>query len=120
MFTKRDFFYNFAAPQSCDAPLDVAFLVESSENISPNDFQRIKDFMKDAVKYLLTTEGEQQVGVTLYSTEATNEITFGQYSSELDFNEAIDDLPHEKGEPRLENALEFASSKVFTAEGGNE
>ena len=97
----------------------MAFLVESSENISPSAFQKVKNFIKDAVKYLLTNGGEQQVGVILYSTEPTKEIAFGQYSSEFDFNEAIDKLPHEKGEARLDKALQFAS-KMFPDDEGKE
>ena len=95
----------------------MAFVVESSENVSPSAFQRVKNFIKDAVKYLLTNGGEQQVGVILYSSEATKEIAFGQYSSEFDFNEAIDKLPLEKGEARLDKALQFAS-KIFTDDEG--
>lgn len=111
-------FFNFVAPQSCDIPLDVVFLVESSENVSPNAFLKVKDFIKDAIKCLLTSGGEQQVGVILYSGEATKEITFGQYSSEFDFNEAIDKLPLEKGEARLDKALQLASSEMFADDGG--
>ena len=96
----------------------MAFLVESSESIPADGFQKIKDFIKDAVKYLLTIEGEQQVGVILYSNEATKQINFGQYQSVFDFNEAINNLPHEKGQARLDKALRFASSKVFTDDKG--
>ena len=91
--------------------------MESSENISPSAFQRVKGFLKDVVRYLLTTASDRQVGVILYNSEATKEIAFGQYTSEFGFNEAIDKLPHEKGQPRIEAALQLAA-EMFASSGG--
>ena len=91
--------------------------MESSENISPSAFQRVKGFLKDVVRYLLTTASDRQVGVILYNSEATKEIAFGQYTSEFGFNEAIDKLPHEKGQPRIEAALQLAA-EMFATSGG--
>lgn len=107
------------APQSCDVSLDVAILVESSANVPPNDFQNMKDFMKDTVKYLLVFEGEQQVSIILYGSQATTRVAFGQYHSEFDFRKIIDSLPLQKGLARLDKALQFVSSQVFTAKGGD-
>ena len=107
------------APQSCDVSLDVAILVESSANVPPNDFQNMKDFIKDTVKYLLAFEGEQQVSIILYGSQATTRVAFGQYHSEFDFNKIIDSLPLQKGLARLDKALQFVSSQVFTAKGGD-
>ena len=73
--------------------------------------------MKDTIRYLLTTIEDQRVGVILYSSEARNEIAFGQFSSEFGFNEAIDKLPLEKGQPRLDLAFNIAE-KVFADSGG--
>ncbi|KAL9966798.1 hypothetical protein ACROYT_G024919 [Oculina patagonica] len=109
---------NAAAPQTCDVPLDVAFLVESSDNMSPRDYQRIKDFVKEASTYLLTNGGEQQVGVILFNNEASIRIKFGQYVSEFDLNQAIDNLPLEKGRAQIDKALQVASTELFTDVGG--
>ena len=91
--------------------------MESSENISPRDYQRIKDFVKEAATYLLASSDEQQVGVIVFNGEATINIKFGQYFSEFDFNRAIDNLPLKRGPAKLETALRIAS-KLFTAEEG--
>ena len=107
------------APQSCDVSLDVAILVESSANVPPNEFQNMKDFIKDIVKYLLAFEGEQQVSIILYGSQATTRVAFGQYHSEFDFKKIIDSLPLQKGLARLDNALQFVFSQVFTAKGGD-
>ena len=107
------------APQSCDVSLDVAILVESSANVPSNDFQNMKDFIKDTVKYLLAFEGEQQVSIILYGSQATTRVAFGQYHSEFDFRKIIDSLPLQKGLARLDKALQFVSSQVFTAKGGD-
>lgn len=113
----RDFSFFLPAPLLCAVPLKVVFLVESSENISPPAFRRVKGFLKDVVRYLLTTAGERQVGVVLYNSEATKEIAFGRYNSEFGFNEAIDKLPHEKGQPRIDTALQLAA-EMFATSGG--
>ena len=91
--------------------------MESSENISPSAFQRVKGFLKDVVRYLLTTASDRQVGVILYNSEATKEIAFGQYTSEFGFNEAVDELPQEKGQPRIDAALQLAA-EMFATSGG--
>ena len=92
--------------------------MESSDNISPRDYQRIKDFVKEAASYLLTNGGEQQVGVILFNSEATIRFKFGQYYSEFDFNRVIDNLPLEKGPGQIHKALHIASTKLFTDVGG--
>lgn len=84
----------------------------------PRDYQRIKDFVKEASTYLLTNGGEQQVGVILFNDEATIRIKFGQYYSELDLNQAIDDLPLEKGKAQIDKALQVAHTELFTDAGG--
>lgn len=109
---------DFVAPQTCDVPLDVAFLVESSDNMSPRDYQRIKDFVKEASTYLLTSGGEHQVGIILFNDEGTVQIKFGQYYSEIDLNQAIDNLPLEKGNAQIDKALHVASTELFTDVGG--
>ncbi|CAH3124523.1 unnamed protein product [Pocillopora meandrina] len=108
---------NAAAPKTCDVPLDVAFLVESSENISPRDYKRIKDFIKEAATYLSRSDNEQQVGVIVFNTEAKISIKFGQYWSEYDFDRAIDDLPLNTGPSQFDTALRVAT-KLFTAKNG--
>jgi len=92
--------------------------VESSDNISPRDYQRIKDFVKEAATYLLTNGGQQQVGVILFNSEATIRFKFGQYYSEFDFNRVIDNLPLEKGLGQIHKALHIASTELFTDVGG--
>ena len=92
--------------------------MESSDNISPRDYQRIKDFVKEAATYLLSNGGEQQVGVILFNSKATTRFKFGQYYSEFDFNRVIDNLPLEKGLGQIHKALQMASTKLFTDEGG--
>ena len=93
--------------------------MESSDNISPRDYQRIKDFVKEAAAYLLTNGGEQQVGVILFNSEATIRFKFGQYYSEFDFNRAIDNLPLEKGLGQIHKALQIATTELFTDVGGS-
>lgn len=92
-------------------------MVESSENISPRDYKRIKDFIKEAATYLSRSDNEQQVGVIVFNTEAKISIKFGQYWSEYDFDRAIDDLPLNTGPSQLDTALRVAT-KLFTAENG--
>ena len=92
--------------------------MESSDNISPRDYQRIKDFVKEAATYLLTNGGEQQVGVIVFNSEAVIRIAFGQYHSEFDFNRAIDNLPLGKGLGQIQKALHIASTQLFTDAGG--
>lgn len=114
MYRNLSSILRFVAPQTCDVPLDVAFMVESSDNMSPRDYQRIKDFVKEASTYLLTNGGEQQVGVILFNDEASIRIKFGQYVSEIDLNQAIDNLPLEKGKAQIDKALQVASTELFT------
>lgn len=93
--------------------------MESSDNISPRDYQRIKDFVKEAAAYLLTNGGEQQVGVILFNSEATIRFKLGQYYSEFDFNRVIDNLPLEEGLGQIHKALNIATTKLFTDVGGS-
>ena len=66
----------------------------------------------------MTNGGEQQVGVILFNSNATIQISFGQYYSEFDLNNAIDNLPLKKGRAQIDKALRLASTKLFTSEEG--
>lgn len=92
--------------------------MESTDNISPQDYQRIKDFVKAAATYLLSNSGEQQVGVILFNSDAVIRIEFGRYYSEFDFSRAIDNLPLGKGLGQIQKALHIASTQLFTDAGG--
>ena len=91
----------------------------SSENVSPKNYQKIKDFIKKTSKYLSIGGGEDRVAIILYGTEVSVVITFDQHYSEFDLYELIDNLPPMNGKARIDKALRVASSTLFTVEGGS-
>ena len=92
--------------------MDVAFLVDSSGSMDSKGYQKQKTAVKVLANSLdLSLSG--RAALILYSNSASIKARFGQYDSNEVFQNAVDQLPHEKGRTRIDLALVTARRQIF-------
>lgn len=73
---------------------DIVFIVDSSSEVSRENYNKEKGFIKSLAKTLNLSSGKTRASVIVYSGVASLEIRFNAYSNSTTFNKAVDDLPY--------------------------
>ena len=111
------FFYS--APEKCQAPLDLIFLLDASGSVGKDNYLKEKDFIKIvASRYELETTS--QAAVIQFSGTASNAILLGSTKTALSFASAVDNIPYASGWTRIDLALRLAYNEYFSSEVSND
>lgn len=94
---------------------DYAFLMDASRSILPDEFQLLKNYVKDVIDYLSIGPALTHVGVIEYSKSAKMELAFDKSYDKEEIKRIVDKVPHTKGITRIDLALQVASQELFTA-----
>lgn len=94
---------------------DYAFLMDASRSILPDEFQLVKNYVKDVIDYLSIGPALTHVGVIEYSKSAKMELAFDKSYDREEIKRIVDKVPHTKGITRIDLALQVASQELFTA-----
>lgn len=100
-----------------DVPGDLIFLIDSSGSIYPEDYQKMKDFMKSLVQKSNIGKDQVHVGVLQYSTEQKLVFPLIQYYTKDQLSKAIDDMQQIGGGTHTGKAIAVVS-KYFDAQNG--
>ena len=107
------------APEKCQAPLDLIFLLDASGSVGANNYLKEKEFIKIvASRYNLATIS--QAAVIPFSNQATNDVPLGSTNTSLLFATAVDNIPYEARYTRIDLALRLAYDEYLSSEGSNE
>ena len=93
--------------------MDVAFIIDSSGSIGEIDYLKQKNFVNEAAKSFGLAPDQSRAAIVLYSTTASVKARFGQYNTTENFAKAVDALPYEGGETRIDKALDLAATDIF-------
>ena len=91
----------------------MAFIIDSSGSIGRRNYRKEKEFVKAVAKSFGIGAGQSQGAIVLYSNSASVKARFGKHSSLEEFQRAVDQLPHERGQTRIDKALALAGSDIF-------
>ena len=97
--------------------MDVAFLVDSSGSISGKNYRKVKEFVSNLASNFNISPGGSRAAVVLYSTQATTEIKFTDYTSSESFAAAVQRLKHQRGYTRIDLALQRTYYDLFGLRG---
>ena len=97
---------------------DYSFLVDASGSILPEEFEKLKTFIKGVVNYLRIGPDLTHVGLIEYSRSAKMQFSFTTSFDKEEIKRLVDDVPHTAGITRIDLALKVASEQLFTSEGG--
>uniref|UniRef100_A0A8C5YKE6 Collagen type VI alpha 6 chain n=1 Tax=Marmota marmota marmota TaxID=9994 RepID=A0A8C5YKE6_MARMA len=106
------------AEEACkDMKADIMFLVDSSGSIGPENFQKMKIFMKNLVSKSQIGADRVQIGVVQFSDINKEEFQLNRFTTQSDISNAIDQMAH-IGETTLTGgALTFVSQYFSPAKG---
>ena len=98
---------------SCVNGVDIAFLMDSSESITNEDFEREKTAVKEIAESFLSASQDSRAGVIMYSGRPELSVDFISQSDFGNFKSAVDALFHRRSMTRIDLALRYASESLF-------
>lgn len=84
---------------------DVVFVVDSSNEVTPQDYAKEKEFVKSVARALNLAPQKSRAAVVIYSDYATTPINFADYQTTDRFNDAVDNVIHIRRTRRMDRAL---------------
>ena len=109
----------FTAPEKCQAPLDLIFLLDASGSVGEDNYLKEKEFIKIvASRYELASTSS--AAVIPFSSQATNEVRLGSMRTALSFATAVDNIPYDALYTRIDLALNLTFEEYFSPEVSNE
>ncbi|XP_062980913.1 collagen alpha-6(VI) chain-like [Elgaria multicarinata webbii] len=115
---KNEVVQDLCSEEACkEMKADIMFLMDSSGSIGPDNFEKMKDFMKMLVNKTDVGPDRVQIGVAQFSDINKGEFPLNKYYAKTDINEAIGRLSL-IGETTLTGgALRFVSEYFEPAKG---
>ncbi|KAI9521245.1 hypothetical protein NQZ68_007559 [Dissostichus eleginoides] len=87
---KDDIITDICSPEACnDKPGDLLFLIDSSGSIDPQDYEKMKDFMKSVITKSAVAQDNVHVGVMQFSSIQQLAFPLNQYYSKEEMLNAI-------------------------------
>ncbi|XP_068425550.1 collagen alpha-6(VI) chain-like [Clinocottus analis] len=116
---KDDIITDICSQDACkDAPGDLLFLIDSSGSIFPQDYQKMKDFMKSVIGKSVIAQNAVHVGVMQFSTVQQLAFPLNLYYSKEDMSKAIDDMQQVGGGTLTGEAIADVSQYFDATRGG--
>lgn len=108
--------YTLAAPKPItDIDADIIFIMDSSYDVTQEDYLREKTFVKDMARYLNVSPERSRAAVITYGKTAKLLFKFGGYGTLSTFDKVVGMAPFVGGGRRIELALEDAGLKLTEA-----
>ncbi|XP_026227234.1 collagen alpha-6(VI) chain-like isoform X3 [Anabas testudineus] len=116
---KDDIITDICSEDACkDIPSDLIFLIDSSGSIYPQDYEKMKDFIKAVITKSVIGKDEVHVGVLQFSTIQQQEFPLNQYYSKEEMSRAIDAMQQIGGGTLTGEAIAEVTKYFDAAEGG--
>ncbi|XP_042280535.1 collagen alpha-6(VI) chain-like isoform X2 [Thunnus maccoyii] len=93
---------------------DIVFLVDGSSSISPADFRKIQNFLRQIVRTLNIGDNKVRVGLAQYSDDPSQEFLLKDHKDKRSLLAALDRLSHRRGGTKTGKAIEFLKEQYFT------
>ncbi|XP_054638754.1 collagen alpha-6(VI) chain isoform X2 [Dunckerocampus dactyliophorus] len=115
---KDDIITDICSTDVCkDIPGDLLFLIDSSGSIYPQDYEKMKDFMKSVIGKSNIGQNDVHVGVMQFSTIQQLEFPLNRYYTQDEMLKAIDGMQQIGGGTHTGEAI-AALSQYFDAPSG--
>lgn len=98
---------------------DIVFLVDSSTSIGPQNFQKVKNFLRSVVLGLDISSDQVRVGLVQYNDNIYPAFQLNQHPLKSVVLEQIQNLPYRTGGTNTGSALEFIRTNYLTEAAGS-
>uniref|UniRef100_A0AAY4A7Z5 VWFA domain-containing protein n=1 Tax=Denticeps clupeoides TaxID=299321 RepID=A0AAY4A7Z5_9TELE len=116
---KNDIVTDICTKEACkDMLADVVFLIDSSGRIDPQDFTKMKTFVRSMVAHSLIGEHAVRISVLQFSTKPQEEFALNTYYTKDEMDRKIDLMQQLGGGTQTGSALTFSSQYFDVSRGG--
>lgn len=103
--------------KSCPVTLDLAFVVDASNQVSRANFQLEKAFVKAVSSKFTITKHQSHIGLITYANLPSLRMRFRQFNTLFAVRRVVDQAPHiNRGGKRLDLALQAAYDTFYANE----
>ncbi|XP_021021098.1 collagen alpha-1(XXVIII) chain [Mus caroli] len=81
-------------PKCKETPLELVFVIDSSESVGPENFQIIQSFVKTLADRVALDLGTARIGIINYSHKVEKVASLKQFSSKDDFKLVVDNMQY--------------------------
>ncbi|CAG5865575.1 unnamed protein product [Menidia menidia] len=96
-----------------ERPMELVFVIDSSESVGPENFEIIKDFVTRLVDRTTVGRNATRIGIVLYSLEVRLEFNLVRYISKEDVKQAIRKMPYLGEGTYTGTAIRKATQEAF-------
>ncbi|XP_041807001.1 collagen, type XXVIII, alpha 2a [Chelmon rostratus] len=96
-----------------EKPMELVFVIDSSESVGPENFEIIKDFVTRLVDRTTVGRNATRIGLVLYSLEVHLEFNLARYMSKQDVKQAIRKMPYMGEGTYTGTAIRRATQEAF-------
>lgn len=97
---------------------DLAFLVDSSSSVGSGNFQKLENFLKNAVTKLDIGKDKVHVGLMQYSSYPSMQFPLNMYTNRGDTLKAIEGMQFMGGDTNTGDAIQNMRQQMFSQTGG--
>ncbi|XP_074223551.1 collagen alpha-1(XXVIII) chain isoform X2 [Camelus bactrianus] len=97
-----------------ETPIELLFVIDSSESVGPENFQIIKNFVKTLTDRVALDLTKARIGIINYSHKVEEVAHLTQFSSKDDLKRAVDDMQY-LGEGTYTATALHAANRMFEA-----
>uniref|UniRef100_A0A3P9N4F6 Collagen alpha-1(XXVIII) chain n=1 Tax=Poecilia reticulata TaxID=8081 RepID=A0A3P9N4F6_POERE len=96
-----------------ERPMELVFVIDSSESVGPENFEIIKDFVTRLVDRTTVGRNSTRIGLVLYSLDVLLEFSLARYLTKEDVKEAIRKMPYLGEGTYTGTAIKKATQEAF-------
>uniref|UniRef100_A0A4W4ECT2 Collagen, type XXVIII, alpha 2b n=1 Tax=Electrophorus electricus TaxID=8005 RepID=A0A4W4ECT2_ELEEL len=96
-----------------ERPMELVFVIDSSESVGPDNFEIIKDFLMTLVDRVTLGHNATRMGLLLYSPEGRLEFSLARYVTKEDVKWAICKMPYMGEGTHTGTAIRKATQEAF-------
>uniref|UniRef100_UPI003AAC3A58 collagen, type XXVIII, alpha 1a n=1 Tax=Centroberyx gerrardi TaxID=166262 RepID=UPI003AAC3A58 len=97
-----------------ESPLELVFVIDSSESVGPENFELVKDFVNAIIDRVSVSREASRIGVVLYSHVDVVVVSLKQQSSQDDIKVAVRKMPY-LGEGTFTGSAIHRANQLFQA-----
>ncbi|XP_046892046.1 matrilin-2-like [Hypomesus transpacificus] len=99
-------------------PLDFVFIIDSSRSVRPHDYEKVKTFIANILRFLDVGPDATRVGLLQYGSVVQNEFSLATYATNGEVDAAVRTMEHLATGTMTGLAIQYAMETAFSeAEG---
>ncbi|KAK7501402.1 hypothetical protein BaRGS_00007206 [Batillaria attramentaria] len=101
------------------AEIDLVFVLDTSTSMEEQNFELVRNFVRDFLSIAEIDNGRVRVGVIIYSTEDYLQFNLNEYKTKHEVLNALSDIAYHPGSTNMADALSTMRTVMFTPQNGD-